>query len=86
MLKVYNKIGKFTKIMAYFFSNTWNISIDNYKRVCNSMTPEDKEIFFCDLKNLDWDEFLYNYLLGIRLYLIKDPIETLEEGKKWYRK
>lgn len=50
------------------------------------MTPEDQEIFFCDLKKLNWTEYFTVYLKGIREYLIQDPMTTLNDARnKWKR-
>lgn len=50
------------------------------------MSDEDKDIFFCDLKDLNWGEYFKEYIKGIRVYLIGDPIETMEAAQaKWSR-
>lgn len=50
------------------------------------MSKEDKELFFCDLRKIDWDEYFKEYIKGIRLYLLQDPLETLEAARvKWSR-
>lgn len=72
--------------MAYFSKQSWSIEDTNYRKLCDKMSPKDKELFFCDLKNLDWDEFFEDYVLGGRTYLISDPIETLEERRRKMRR
>ncbi|XP_018578174.1 putative fatty acyl-CoA reductase CG5065 [Anoplophora glabripennis] len=46
------------------------------------MSDEDKKIFYCDVKDFDWEESLEYYTLGLRIYLMKDPLETLPAGQK----
>lgn len=45
------------------------------------MSERDREIFFCNLKELDWDEFFQFYCLGIRRYIIKDSDDTIPEAR-----
>ena len=50
------------------------------------MNSVDKEIFCVNVQNLDWDEYFYQYVRGLRLYLLKDPMNTLEASRKKFRK
>lgn len=81
MLQIYKKIYKFATVVTYFSKQSWNVKDGNYRNLCDKMTAKDKEIFFCDIKNLDWNEFFESYVMGIRIYILKDPLETLEAGR-----
>lgn len=81
MVKVYNKIHKYTNVISYFSTQNWTFQVDNMHRLCDRMSPQDKELFFCDLKKLNWSEFFINYCKGIRLYIIKDPDDTIPEAR-----
>ncbi|CAH0549612.1 unnamed protein product [Brassicogethes aeneus] len=86
MLKVYRKIHKFSAVISYFCTRNWTFHSQNIRNMLNDMTEKDRDIFFCDLKLLDWREYFTVYLKGIRIYLIQDPMETLPEAlKKWKR-
>lgn len=86
LLKMYKKIHKFTDVLNYFTIKQWNFKNDRVNELMNSLDDRDKEIFFCDIKKLSWDEFFKTYIQGIRIYLMKDPIETLPEARiKWQR-
>ena len=87
MLKIYKKIHKFMDVLKYFATKEWKFSNDNFKALLNKMTPEDyKEHFACDIKNVNWDRYFQTYVKGIRIYLIKDPLDTLPQARvKWQR-
>ncbi|XP_019879594.1 fatty acyl-CoA reductase wat-like [Aethina tumida] len=86
MLKVYRKIHKFSSVISYFCTRNWTFHSQRINRMIETMTPEDQEIFFCDLKKLNWAEYFTVYLKGIREYLIQDPMTTLNDARnKWKR-
>ncbi|KRF84875.1 uncharacterized protein Dvir_GJ13738, isoform D [Drosophila virilis] len=86
LLNTYKKIHKFMNVIAYFSMRDWDFRIDNVEDLWNRMTNIDKQIFFFDMKQLDWDFFLQQYFRGIRRYLLKDPLETIPKALiKWNR-
>lgn len=42
----------------------------------------DHEIFPCDIKGMDWTEYNRNYCLGLRIYLGKESMDSIEIGRK----
>lgn len=46
------------------------------------MSDVDKGKFNCDLGAIDWDEFLQNYVLGARHYLLKESPESIPQARK----
>ncbi|KOC68027.1 Putative fatty acyl-CoA reductase [Habropoda laboriosa] len=86
MLKIYKKIHKFMDVLDYFTTRDWTFSNDNFKAVLSNLTPEDRDNFFCDITQIQWDRFFRTYVQGIRVYLIKDPLDTLPEARaRWQR-
>lgn len=50
------------------------------------MNPADQQIFNFDIDNLDWDTYLKHMIPGLRVYVMKDPLDTIDKGYKKYRK
>lgn len=50
------------------------------------MNPADREMFDFNLDNLDWESYLKHMVSGMRVYVIKDPMETVEKGRIKYKK
>lgn len=46
------------------------------------MNEVDKEKFFCDLKQVDQQDYIKNYILGTRHFLLKEKPETLPKARK----
>lgn len=86
LLKIYKKIHKFMDVLNYFSTKQWSFGNERMCSLVNRLSTKDKNLFFCDIKKLVWDTYFQTYLQGIRVYLIKDPLETLPEARiKWQR-
>lgn len=86
MVKGYQKINKFMSVLAYFGMNKWNFENYNVQELWKKMSPEEQKLYFFSMKNFDWDEFFGFYLRGGRVYLLKDPLETIPKGRVKYWK
>ncbi|XP_054271942.1 fatty acyl-CoA reductase wat-like [Macrosteles quadrilineatus] len=86
LYKVYKKIDKFTMVLAYFAHRSWDFSNNNVQAMWKSLSPSDQKTFNFDMKQLDWDKFFYNYIRGLRVYLLKDDMSTLPQAMvRWRR-
>ncbi|XP_035741464.1 fatty acyl-CoA reductase wat-like isoform X1 [Vespa mandarinia] len=86
LLKMYKKIYTLVNIFNYFATTKFNFNNKRWNELLSKLTTEDREFFFCDIRNLIWDTYFKNYILGIRMYILKDPIETLPQARmKWQR-
>ncbi|XP_063912618.1 fatty acyl-CoA reductase wat-like [Zophobas morio] len=68
--------------LSYFTSREWSFSEDNFMNLWNKMGDRDRAIFPFHVDRIDWNEYLHKCALGIRLYLLKEPITTLPQAKK----
>ncbi|XP_030759584.1 fatty acyl-CoA reductase wat-like [Sitophilus oryzae] len=86
MVAAYKKIHKYSKVISYFAVREWKIKSNRVENLVNSMSDRDQEIFFSDLKKLNWQEYFVYYVRGIRVFLIQDPLDTLAAAKRnWKR-
>lgn len=80
------KMHVFVEATAYFSVRTFHFKSANIQKMLTRMSTKDKDVFFCDIKKVDWEEYFLTYVPGIRVYLAKDPMETLPEGKRHWRR
>ncbi|XP_043486970.1 fatty acyl-CoA reductase wat-like [Polistes fuscatus] len=85
-LKLYDRLHKMLDMIGYFSLNEWKFTNDRWIEVKKKLSIEDRELFFCDMKDFVWDNYFKTFLLGIRLYILKDPIETLPQARKKWRR
>ncbi|XP_018317066.1 fatty acyl-CoA reductase 2 [Mycetomoellerius zeteki] len=86
LLKIYKKINYFTYVIAYFSTQEWRFSNDAVVKLWSRMTPADRQIFNFNINNLEWESYFKNMIPGLRLYIAKDPMDTLDEGREKYRR
>ncbi|KAK6644997.1 hypothetical protein RUM43_001273 [Polyplax serrata] len=80
--KAYKKIHKFSRIISYFCLNQFKFEEKTPMIVWNKMSDRDKEIFYFNIADLNWTDYLDQYLKGLRVYLAKDDMSTLPEGRR----
>ncbi|KYN07801.1 PREDICTED: fatty acyl-CoA reductase 1-like [Cyphomyrmex costatus] len=86
LLKAYKKINSFSSVISYFSSQQWRFSNDAVVKLWGRVPPADRQIFNFDMNNLEWESYIKIIIPGLRLYIAKDPIDTLERGREKYRK
>ncbi|CAG9770823.1 unnamed protein product [Ceutorhynchus assimilis] len=86
LVKGYQKINKFADVLAFFTWNQWKFNNNNIQSLWKRMKKHDQELFEFDITRLNWDLYFYTYCRGARVYLLKDPLETIPQGTiKYYK-
>ncbi|XP_076672854.1 fatty acyl-CoA reductase wat-like isoform X1 [Andrena cerasifolii] len=86
LLDTYKKIQKFTNVLHHFSIQEWNFSDDNVQKLWQGLNSTDQGIFKFNIKNLDWNDYFYGNIRGIRMYLIKESPNTVEAARRRYQK
>lgn len=73
-------------MIAYFGTRSWDFKNNNVQTLWRSLDPKDKELFFFDISQLDWDKYFYSYIRGVRQYLVKEDPSTIPQGLKKLRR
>nr|XP_018907044.1 PREDICTED: putative fatty acyl-CoA reductase CG5065 [Bemisia tabaci] len=84
--KIYDRLAKVEDTLEYFSNKEWTFHNNNVQNLWKQMTPEDQNIFFFDMAQMSWEYHTEALCLGMRVYLLKDDVDTLPEArKKWNR-
>jgi fatty acyl-CoA reductase len=86
MWKAYQKIHRFTDVIAYFSNQQWIFHNDNVQKLWKKMSPQDKIMFKFDMTLLDWEVFLFSMIKGLRLYTFNDNFERAKESLARYKR
>ncbi|KAJ3618926.1 hypothetical protein MTP99_005724 [Tenebrio molitor] len=81
--QAFAKVRYLEKILDMFgiFTNTnWNFTNGNVKDLWNRIDDEDRTMFPFDIRMVNWDTYCSNFIKGLRVYLLKDPLRTLPEA------
>ncbi|KAL1502598.1 hypothetical protein ABEB36_007719 [Hypothenemus hampei] len=86
LVKGYQKINKFGDVLAYFTMREWKFKNNNVQSLWKRMKKHDQEYFDFDIEKLNWDMYFHTYTRGARVYLLKDPLDTIPQGQiKYYK-
>jgi fatty acyl-CoA reductase len=81
-MKIYQKLHKFSSSISFFCTRQWKFSNQNVQQLWNAIREEDRKIFDFSLRNLNWNRYLGESLMGLRTFLLKDDPNKLSEAIK----
>jgi len=82
MMKVSKRLERASRNGRFVAMNEWKFYVENMTELIKFVkTSEDCDTFNVDIKNLDWDMYLHQYILGIRKYILKDNPNTLNKAR-----
>lgn len=75
---------KMKHLTIYYHTTEFEFDAKRSRSLWDKMTLADQELFFCDVRKIDWDEMFYRFWPGMRVYLANDPMDNLQKSKKNY--
>ncbi|CAH1395740.1 unnamed protein product [Nezara viridula] len=86
LFNIYKKVDKYSEVISYFSIRSWTFTNENIKALWKSLPDKDKQTFNFDIESLDWNKFFYTYIRGLRVYLLKDEMDTIPKATiRWRR-
>ncbi|XP_014484801.1 PREDICTED: putative fatty acyl-CoA reductase CG5065 [Dinoponera quadriceps] len=86
MWKLYKRIHDYCNSVEYFLVREWTYTDNNVHAMWQSMSENDQLLFNFNLKGFNWLKHVDNIIKGMRLYLFKEDLSTLEASRiKWKR-
>ncbi|XP_022378428.1 fatty acyl-CoA reductase 2 [Enhydra lutris kenyoni] len=82
MTKVMNRLLRTVSMLEYFVNRSWEWSTYNTEMLMSELSPEDQRVFNFDVRQLNWLEYIENYVLGIKKYLLKEDMAGIPEAKQ----
>uniref|UniRef100_A0A2K5YI13 Fatty acyl-CoA reductase n=1 Tax=Mandrillus leucophaeus TaxID=9568 RepID=A0A2K5YI13_MANLE len=86
MMKTITRLHKAMVFLEYFTSNSWVWNTDNVNMLMNQLNPEDKKTFNIDVRQLHWAEYIENYCLGTKKYVLNEEMSGLPAARKHLNK
>ncbi|XP_044013795.1 uncharacterized protein LOC122856167 [Aphidius gifuensis] len=82
LYKMLSKIFKYLDVVRVFTMKDWNWKANNVPLMWKRLDQEDQKIFKFSLTGFNWKEYSRNYMMGIKIYLFKEGLNTLEASKE----
>ncbi|NWI98734.1 FACR1 reductase, partial [Crypturellus undulatus] len=86
MMKIINRLHKSMMLLQYFSTQSWDWSSDNMNMLMSHLNPEDKKLYNFDVRQLHWSEYIENYCLGAKKYLLNEDMSGIPAAKQHLRK
>ncbi|CAO1390836.1 unnamed protein product [Diamesa tonsa] len=83
MMKIARRFKMAADTGEFFAMHEWNFETNNLKRLIHvaRQTQTDSEDFNCDMSNMNWDAYVEQYMLGIRNYVLKDDLSSMDAAR-----
>jgi len=86
MVRISNKMHKATKALEFFTTNEWRWSNGNMLKLQKEMTPADRDVFYFNVEEIHWPNFLDSYVRGTRQFVFKEDLSTLTASRRQLRR
>ncbi|KAK9879058.1 hypothetical protein WA026_003873 [Henosepilachna vigintioctopunctata] len=81
-VKLMERLFNTTSVLNYFLRRKWTFTTDNTQKLFESLSSTDKNLFDFNMDAIDFESYTKDYLYAMRIYIMKDPLETLEAGRR----
>lgn len=86
MLRISNKFYQALDAGKFFSTNEWQFDTDNLACLSRAVdNAEDGKEFNIDINKktsaFDWDQYVKNFMIGVRQYVLKDDMSSLPSAR-----
>uniref|UniRef100_A0A8C5N2L9 Fatty acyl-CoA reductase n=1 Tax=Leptobrachium leishanense TaxID=445787 RepID=A0A8C5N2L9_9ANUR len=86
MMKTITRLHKAMMLLEYFTSNSWVWNNENTNMLMGQLSVEDKKVFNFDVRQLHWAEYMENYCMGTKKYVLNEEMSGLPAARKHLNK
>ncbi|XP_034994380.2 fatty acyl-CoA reductase 2 isoform X2 [Zootoca vivipara] len=86
MMKMYNRLHNSMKFFDFFANRSWEWKSDNMNMLLNQLSPKDKKLFFFDVRQLNWSEYMEYLCLGAKTHVLNEDLAGIPAAKEHLRK
>ncbi|XP_073847723.1 putative fatty acyl-CoA reductase CG5065 [Musca autumnalis] len=85
LVKVQNKVSVGIKLVQYYTTKEWVFKTHKFEELYHNLNRRDTTIFNMDTNQLDFEQYLHNYILGIRKYMLGESDTTIPRARSILR-
>ncbi|KAM9771653.1 fatty acyl-CoA reductase 1 [Syngnathus typhle] len=86
MMRIFNRLHKAISLLEYFSSQDWEWNSENISMLMSQMSPEDRKTFNFDVRQLNWPEYIENYCIGTKKYVLNEDMSDIPAARQHLRK
>lgn len=81
LINIQRRLSQGLKVLEYYTTRTWNFRNDNFKAIYADLNEVDKKKFNFNMAEVELKEYLLNYILGVRKFILKETPEDLPKAR-----
>jgi len=85
-VKICDRITNSVGVLDFFTSNQWEFSNENVYVLMKKMTERDLEMFDFDVRKIDWSEYLEDYVLGTKTFMLKEDMSKIALARAAFKR
>nr|XP_015207363.1 PREDICTED: fatty acyl-CoA reductase 2 [Lepisosteus oculatus] len=86
MMRIFNRLHKAMMLLEYFSNQSWEWNSDNMNMLMGQLSPEDRKTFNFDVRQLNWPEYIENYCIGTKKYVLNEDMSGLPAARQHLKK
>ncbi|XP_043944137.1 fatty acyl-CoA reductase 2 isoform X2 [Protopterus annectens] len=86
MMRIFNRLHKSMMLLEYFTSQSWEWSTENMNYLMGQLNAEDRKSFNFDARQLNWPEYIENYCIGTKKYVLNEDMSGLPAARQHLKK
>lgn len=80
-VRLYTKLEQFMDVASFFTTQQWKFVTNNCISLLDKLSDEDRQIFYFDIRLIDWKICLTDYCLGVRRFILKEKDDTVPSAR-----
>ncbi|XP_059487923.1 putative fatty acyl-CoA reductase CG5065 [Neocloeon triangulifer] len=86
MMRVQQKLSRAVACLEFFTTHEWRFTNHNVTQLAGQLCPLDQQTFNFDIKGVNWAQYMENYVLGTRRFILKEDPSNFPAAHKHLRK
>ncbi|XP_046975938.1 putative fatty acyl-CoA reductase CG5065 [Vanessa cardui] len=86
MINVVKRLTAGLDLLEYYTSRDWKFRNDYFRSFENRISEEEREIFNTSISKINVDDYMRNYIKGLRKYYCKEDESTLPKARKLHQR
>ncbi|XP_031438737.1 fatty acyl-CoA reductase 1 [Clupea harengus] len=86
MMRIFNRLHKAIGLLEYFSSQDWEWNSENLNMLMSQLSPGDRKTFNFDVRQLNWPEYIENYCIGTKKYVLNEDMSEIPAARQHLRK
>ncbi|KAG7455889.1 hypothetical protein MATL_G00245880 [Megalops atlanticus] len=86
MMRIFNRLHKAIGLLEYFSSQDWEWNSENMNMLMGQLSPEDRKTFNFDVRQLNWPEYIENYCIGTKKYVLNEDMSDIPAARQHLKK